>query len=148
MSLLVYSMRTQMKRICDRKSGRRAAELISAGPCINKNQVKIDKCFFKLNDHLEEISLMDKTRNRTPYLCCEYVTLSECLLNVFSNTTCASKGSVLAGLADNIMGNLQNNYCGEFTAESEKCSTLPQLKSSKASRNPLIINFANVFYED
>lgn len=147
-SLLVYSIRKHIKHLCSGKGGgRKAKELISAGPCLNKHQSQLDRCFAQVNNNLESIKTVStSTGLRTPYLCCQYVQLFDCMVGVFINdTACTAKATTAIEAANTIMGNLQNTYCGEYTAETDKCTTLPKLKVMKTSKNSFIINFANLF---
>lgn len=149
MSLLTYSIKSHMKHLCARKgANRKATELITAASCLNKHQARLDRCMTRVNNHLEVINTVPtSTRLRTPYLCCQYVQLHECMMGAFANdTACTAKASAAIETAtSSVMGNLQGNYCGEYTADTDKCSTLPALKPPKVSKTSFIINVANLF---
>lgn len=71
----------------------------------------------------------------------------KCLTDVFENNGCADKVQDMLNMLEPYIGNTMDSLCGDYTPDSDKCSTLPPLpKIKNPSKNgTFLINLIEIF---
>lgn len=121
---------------------------MAAGPCINRYDFKIDRCFNQLNTRLSAIRQKKITR-KLGYLCCEYQVMLECFQKTFVGTSCEEKTEASVDFLTNVMDNLISTNCGEYSPDGDKCQNLAPLnvKGIAIGESNVILNVALLFEE-
>ncbi|KPM07250.1 hypothetical protein QR98_0057390 [Sarcoptes scabiei] len=117
-SIIVYSIRGSMKRICAKKSTESTLALIDSSSCINRNKNSINNEFEKL---------------------------LSCFADVMRKTGCEDKLPVLIENITGVTGNFMNSMCGEYNSDSDKCDHLPTLTKSKPISTNFVTNIVDFF---
>lgn len=155
LSVLLYSIRAQIRRMCSKRKSKRTRDLLDTAVCINKMEPELDACMAELNKNFIDAQAVEN-RMKMPYICCGYVDLVNCATDRLTGTACEPKLPIIVDQVGSIMGNVVNSYCGEYTPDTDKCTKLPRLpgkvsssssnnKTRRSNTNSFVINLALIF---
>ena len=136
-SLVVYTVRVNLKRFCGKQGSKMTREFLKMGPCANRYIQPNDHCFVRfINATKGLINIADDSK-KFPHVCCNFVEGVRCGETFLNSVACIRPYvPMLMDLFRGASSSIADLACGEYNEGTDACEKLgPPPKPLKPNRN-------------
>ncbi|XP_054155298.1 uncharacterized protein LOC128953802 [Oppia nitens] len=125
LSVLIKTVKTQTRQLCNSKTGKRLQELFHSADCINSAKDEIQKCINESVDILMAVKSMDDNQ-KLPILCCGNHRLQKCFHDQSLKINNCNEEKIETSLRflDSIQGNMISILCTKYDDSNDTCDRL------------------------
>lgn len=146
-NIFLFSMKRAYKPICSKKKTKKQQKLLEASKCLNQFIEKIP-CLEEFANRTRNIIPYDVSKDKIKYMCCYFADAIKCGQQIFDEHKCMTEDhkDTLLDLIRSISGDSINFGCGDYTEETDRCSTVKPPPKSKLDKNFKFEKFKSFFF--
>lgn len=124
-NLLIYSIKSSLRRYCGKKRTKAITDLLQVAPCVNREVRTQIPCMEQFINDTKPLIYIDDHRNKIPYTCCNYVHAVHCVESYLDKVPCiGNRQPIILDFVRGLTQGLINVLCGEYNETTDQCDIL------------------------